>query len=335
LEIGAGGSGGRRRIGLSLLLLGFGLAACAILVWSIGIDDLQRALAPVRLGFVPIVLAHFLPVLCDVLGWRLLFREGAPAVSTLAAIRLIGEACNNLLPVAQIGGEFVRARVAVIAGAHALDATASVVADLTLGAATQMVFCAFALLLLVALYDASLAVPILIAIVVIAISVALFFQLQRRGSIAVAQRLVDRFGMPAWFSRLTRVSAIHERLEGVYGDRQRTSRAAAWRLAGWMAGAAEMYLTLLFLGQPIGWEEAVILEALPQALRSAAFAIPGGLGVQEAGFLAIGAILGLDPVTALAVGLIRRGRDVALGIPALAAYGIIEARRRSTVGRTT
>ena len=68
-------------------------------------------------------------------------------------------------------------------------------------------------------------------------------------------------------------------------------------------------------------------KACPRPGRSAAFTVPGAIGVQEAGFVALGLVLGLDPSTALALGLIRRARDLALGLPALAVWSAIEARR--------
>jgi hypothetical protein len=44
-------------------------------------------------------------------------------------------------------------------------------------------------------------------------------------------------------------------------------------------------------------------------------------------------VLGLDPSTALALGLIRRARDLALGLPALAVWSGIEARRSTDIAR--
>jgi uncharacterized membrane protein YbhN (UPF0104 family) len=152
--------------------------------------------------------------------------------------------------------------------------------------------------------------------------------LQRRSSVAPLWQLV-RYVLDAtgWVARLGGAEQIHIALDALYTDRSAIARACAWRLAGWVAGAGEIFLSLHFLGRPEGWTEAFILESLSQAARSAAFAVPGGLGVQEVGFLALGTVLGFDPPTCLALGLIRRGRDVVLGLPALAAYSCIEARR--------
>src|ERR671921_709325 len=100
--------------GISLALLFLGAGACVILVLAIGVDALGAALAPVGWGFAPIVLSHAVPVLLDVVAWRLLLRGSAPPFAALVGARWIREAVNNLLPVAQIGGELVRARLAIV-----------------------------------------------------------------------------------------------------------------------------------------------------------------------------------------------------------------------------
>jgi putative membrane protein len=319
---------------ISLALLSFGAGACVVLVLAIGVDALGAALAPAGPGFAPIILSHAAPLLLDAVAWRALFRERAPSLAALAGARWIGEAVNNLFPVAQIGGELARIRLAIIAGADGAGAAASVLADVTIGALTQIVFGIAGTVLLVVRYDAGFALPILGSLLLFGCAVLLFYGLQRRRSAAPVWRLVRRaIGRTGWLGRFGSAERIYVVLDGLYADRAATARAFLWRLAGWIAGAGEILLSLHFLGYPERWAEAFILESLTQAARSAAFVVPGALGVQEVGFLALGTALGFDPPTCLALGLIRRGRDVALGLPALAAYSWIETRR-STAGRT-
>jgi hypothetical protein len=63
------------------------------------------------------------------------------------------------------------------------------------------------------------------------------------------------------------------------------------------------------------------------AIRGAAFAVPGGFGVQEGGLVLLGHLMGLAPETALALSLVKRVPDVALGLPGLAAWHWIEVRQ--------
>ena len=74
--------------------------------------------------------------------------------------------------------------------------------------------------------------------------------------------------------------------------------------------------------------DAIVIEALIQAISSAAFVVPGALGVQEGGFLLIGAALGIDGTTALALAAARRLRDVIVFFPGLIAWQWAETRAR-------
>ena len=66
---------------------------------------------------------------------------------------------------------------------------------------------------------------------------------------------------------------------------------------------------------------------LLDALIGAAFVVPGAAGVQEAGYVGLGAAFGVPPDLALGVSLLRRARDLALGFPILMAFQWIEVRR--------
>ena len=52
--------------------------------------------------------------------------------------------------------------------------------------------------------------------------------------------------------------------------------------------------------------------------------VPMAAGVQEGGYLLVGAAFGLPPDQALALSLLKRGRDLALGVPALLGWQVME-----------
>jgi hypothetical protein len=58
-----------------------------------------------------------------------------------------------------------------------------------------------------------------------------------------------------------------------------------------------------------------------------ALAVPNAVGVQEGAYLVLGSLFGLAPETVLALSLLKRVRDLTLGLPALLAWQILEARR--------
>ena len=78
---------------------------------------------------------------------------------------------------------------------------------------------------------------------------------------------------------------------------------------------------------PATFVNALILQSMAMTIRSAAFPVPGALGVQESGYLFVGNLLGIPGETAFAISLIARVRDLAIGIPALLAWQVIEGRR--------
>lgn len=89
---------------------------------------------------IVIALYHGVPLLFDVLGWRRLF-EHPPDFLRLLRIRWIGEAVNSLLPVPHLG-EILRAKVPHDEGSDLTKSATSVIGDVTVGLATQIVFIA-------------------------------------------------------------------------------------------------------------------------------------------------------------------------------------------------
>jgi hypothetical protein len=71
----------------------------------------------------------------------------------------------------------------------------------------------------------------------------------------------------------------------------------------------------------------LVIEGLLYAIRSAAFAVPNAVGVQEGAYIMLGGSFGLTPEMALALSLLKRARDLALGLPVLAACQLFEGSR--------
>jgi len=76
----------------------------------------------------------------------------------------------------------------------------------------------------------------------------------------------------------------------------------------------------------------LLLESLGQAIRGAAFAIPGSLGVQEGGYLLLAPLVGLPPDAALALSLAKRAREIVLGLPGLVYLHLCERGWRRLYG---
>ena len=77
---------------------------------------------------------------------------------------------------------------------------------------------------------------------------------------------------------------------------------------------------LKLLNASIGLELSLAMESVIFAVRSAAFMVPGALGIQEGGYVLVGAALGIPGEAALALALVKRARELALGLPSLVAW---------------
>ena len=58
------------------------------------------------------------------------------------------------------------------------------------------------------------------------------------------------------------------------------------------------------------------------------FIVPASMGVQEAGLIALGALLGVSGPAAVALSLAKRLREIVFGLPVLIGWQWYEGRRR-------
>ncbi|TVR98219.1 MAG: TIGR00374 family protein [Rhodospirillales bacterium] len=309
-------------------LLGLGVAI-ALIVWS-GADAVLTTLAAGGWGLVGIVPYYLIPLAAAALSWRLLFPPDAvPHFRVLLQATWIGLAINWLLPVAQLGGEVVKARLVMGRHSRTAPAVASVVVDQTLQIASQVVYALAGVVLLLVLVagQGAFSMAALGFALLLAIGLYAFYRVQRLGMFGVLARAVQRFTRSDQAGRAAeRADDLDRRVTEVYGRRPRLGAALAWRLAFRVATVGEIWLALWLMGHPVSLAEAMILDSLGQAVRSAAFAIPAGIGAQEGAFVAISVALGLPPQAGIAVALARRFRELAVGVPALVAWQVTEAR---------
>ena len=299
----------------------------AILVWLVLASDpaaLFGVFPRMGWGFVAIIAARFATVVVDCGAWAcLLPRRGRPPFAVMLPLRWIAESINTTLPAAQIGGEVVRARLLQ----RRLDApargAASVAVDFSLSLLAQILFTLLGFVLLARISAAGWWPVAIAAVSVPVLAVFSWEMLVRRRLLVALARALLRIGQ-------RRLAAILERLGAALALLAESRAALAWsfslHLMSWIGHAAELWLTLWLMGMPTGPGEALILESLSLAARSAAFLIPSGWGAQEASLVALASVTGLPAETALALGLVKRAREFAVGLPGLAAWAIAEHR---------
>ncbi len=323
---------------VSFMLLSIGTALfVALLAWQ-GLGSVASLLAVAGWGLVVVAAFHALPLVIDAAAIAVLYdaRAPRPGAARILVARWAGESVNSLLPAGQIGGPVLMVRYLTQRG-EALPATAAAITvSTTMQAAAQIVFALLGLALFgMAATAGSLTrvgEPVLVATLVLLVVVVAFVRAQRHGVFGRGLRFVSQLlGRRDWSQLTSQADAIDRAVRTLYADRRRMTATFVLSLVGWLVGTGEVWLALRFLGHPVGWTEALLLESVGQAIRGAAFAIPGSLGVQEGGYLLLAPLVGLPPDTALALSLAKRVRELMFGLPGLVALQWSE-RRSQRVG---
>ncbi len=311
-----------------------GLLVAGALIVHEGVSAIFAVLAQAGWVLLWLVPLHAAPLLLDVMGWRTLLGVADPerraGLTFLFGIAAVREAINRLLPVANIGGEIVRIRLLARRGVARAGAAASVIVETALTLVSQFAFIALGLLCLVrvtaaahwagsVLWTLALALPIIVTLLLLLRYGSIFERCGRW-----IERLLSHESQ--WRPLLAQSAAIDQSIRQLYRARGRLLTAALWQLAGFMLATLETWLVLRWLGSPVSLPNALALESLTQAVRNFVFVVPAGVGVQEAGLIACGALLGISGPTAVALSLAKRLREILFGLPALLGWQWLETR---------
>jgi len=310
------------RTAASLLWVGV-LLFIGVLV-SQGMAAILGTLAHARWGLLLVGDFHLLPLLLDAMAICVVFDAGITRATMRDALlaRWVGESANSLMPGGQIGGPILMARHLAQRGMRMSDAAAAITVSTTLQTFAQIVFALLGVVWLGAhashISQHALRTAALFASAFLAVQVGGFYLVQRRGLFSKLMRAATRFfGKRDWSQFMSQAEAIDAAVQGIYSRGGPVLLSFMLSLIGWLVGTGEVYLIALFLGTPVSWGEALLLESLGQAIRGAGFAIPGALGVQEGGYLLLAPLAGLSPSAAVALSLAKRARELLLGLPGL------------------
>ncbi|EMG39078.1 putative membrane protein [Desulfocurvibacter africanus PCS] len=318
----------------ALFALAAGLALLLALVLRHGPSGILAALAVAGWSILWVAAYHLLPLFLDTLGWAMTMPRGrGPGLGVLLLARWVAESFNTLLPVAQVGGHVARAKL--VAGRGGPDTAlspsesgATVTVDVTLGLVTQFAFALAGVLATLPYLGASGdRLRLWGGAGFGALLLAGFVLAQRAGMFTAAAQVLQGLTRGRRLTALLgEAKAMDTHIRATYAAKGRLALAAGLRLLGWLSKSGESWLALHFLGVPATLGDALVLEALSTAAASAAFMVPGGLGVREGSILLLGGMLGITPEVALALALIKRAREMILGAPGLAVWLWIEAR---------
>jgi putative membrane protein len=310
-------------LGLALLIVLVLRADSAAMLHTLGLAGWRLLwLVPYRILFY----------LLYAVGWLILLQPCDPqrraGLGYLLWVTTVREGIDRLLPVASVGGGVIAVRMLRWRGLSTAPVAASVIVEVLLTLIVAYLFTAVGLLVLVHLRATGVdQYRHLVAIFVLSLPVPVTMALLLRyGSVfkrleGILQRMVVVNALAGEAELLDR--ALRASLRRGWS----LVRAGSLQFAAFMSGAFEVWLALRLFGHPVGVTASLVLESMTQAVRHLAFIIPAGLGVQEAGLMVFGQIIGISGELALAVSMAKRLREVLCGLPALLSWQWVEARR--------
>jgi putative membrane protein len=254
----------------------------------------------------------------------LLYRQASPV--RVFAARQVRDSAGDILPFTQIAGIALGMRVLVLGGVAPAPAVAAGIVDVTTELMAQSLFI---------LSGIALAAPTIRAdphlgpylgwlvagTILFAGGILVFAVLQLAGSRFVEMAL-GRVSIGA------NAAAFRDAIHALYRQRSRVALSVGLHLIGWCASGLWLWVVFWALGKPVTPAAAIAIQSLLEALRSAMVFVPSAIGIQEAGYAALVPLFGLTPETGIAVSMVRRARDIAVGVPVLLLWQLSEAHRQ-------
>ncbi len=320
------------RFALPALLMLAGLAVIWRLVAQAGAAAVLHAASALGWDGFALVLAVQSSLIVSMgVAWWLLGRGRPDArLRRFVWARLVRDSAGETLPFSQLGGYAAGARALAVSGVAGSFAAASTVVDVSTELVGQLGYTLLGLALLGWHRPGSgLVAPVLLATLVMAGLVAVFVAVQVRGA-GVVDRLLVRVS-----ARLAgpdtgagkRGDALAGAVRGIHARRGALLAAVGLHFAEWVLSGVQAWGTLRLMGLHPGLAGGLVIDSLLYGARSFAFLVPNAIGVQEAMLVLVGGLFGVAPDAALALSLVRRGRDLALAVPALCVWQAMEARR--------
>ncbi len=311
------------------IAIGVGGAAVIGLVAWFGARTIGREVWHAGWAIPATVVLHIAQLWLSAAAWRLAVGKAAVTLR----IRWIRESVNSLLPVAQLGGNLVGIRLLMQRGISGALAGAGTTLDLTIEAMTQFLFTVAGIAAIGAIgldddqalggwgawLDGGLAL--------MAVGLVGFVVAQRAGLMRLVEYLALALGRFFPGFSVESVRGLHAELMRLQRNRGALLRATCLHLFAWSLGVAETWLALVAMGIETSPAQALVIESLGMAVRSAGFAVPGALGIQEGGFILVCGLFGIPADDAIALSMLKRVRELVVGVPGLVAWQWGEGRR--------
>ena len=314
-----------RKISVVALILGL-IVATALIGWF-GAGRVLHAIlsvGPWQFGlFVGLQLSVM--IYLGIVWWVI----APPGVGTLGRFvrgRMVRDSAGSCLPFSVLGGLVAGARAVNLYGVSWHVAAVSTIVDITTEFAAEIAFAAIGLvILLLGDHGPRIHLAAEIGLGVAVVGTILLVRLQH--GVAPIFVSMGRRMLAPWIAQGQIDLGAESELTASYGNRRRLTFGTLLHFFGWLGKGLGNWLAFHLLGVHLSLTDALAIEGLLHAALALAVAVPGYAGVQEAGYIGLGALFGVPADLCLSVSLIRRARDMSIGIPVLLLWQFIEVKR--------
>lgn len=289
-----------------------GIILLLVLIRQIGFSELWGELALLGWGLVPLILIEGVADVFHTFGWRhcLTGVQRSIPFYRLFRIRLAGYSINYLTPTAALGGEVTKGTLLTTDNSGATAASGVIVGKLALTLA-QLLFVALGSIF--TLWGVSLPPGVwpamLIGNALLAAGVIGFLLVQKYGKLGALVRWLVGHNIGGknlqWVA--SHVTEVDHELKLFYKQHQRDlPLAMLWHTLGYACGILQSWFFLSLLTSDASLRVAAGIWFLGSWFDFLTFAIPLGIGVQEATRIVALKALGFDSVLGLTYGVTLR-----------------------------
>lgn len=331
---------------LPFILTLIGVVLFCFLTLRTGLHAILLALTKVGVsGFILLTVAQLVINILLGIAWKGSIAD--ISLARLTSARFIRDAAAACLPFSQLGGMIIGIRATTAGNPRRTtdqsslgwpEGVAANLIDITTEVLGQIAFIILALLCLIGHQDAGRFIwPLAIAMVLLSFGMAGFIWTQQHGGnlLKRAAYFFAKHISADWGDSLTgNTQSFQNYLDNLWSRPSRIACGAALHLLCWFGSAFMTWLSLRLLGVNLSFFDATAIEGVVCGIMSAGFLVPGALGVQEGAYVALGLLFGVPSDIAFSLSLLRRGRDIVIGIPTLLLWQYYEFRQLRRTPKT-
>ena len=269
-----------------------------------------------------VVIAHVPTLFFDSLAWVCLMSKNRLTISQALNITWIAQTSGKFIPTGNITGEFIRFYLAKKSGQRFVDSSSTVVADLVVATFALFIVGLFSLICILEIDNDVVGnynfFYLLFSLLVIMISCLIFFIIIRKRIVKTFLKKSSKlFKFSLKKPNIINLIRLDYSLYKLSYKKKKLFKSLILRISGWVSGAFEIYIFLIIIGIDAKLIDVILIESVTAIVRSVAFFIPAGLGIQELTFIIIGEYVGYSAIVSFSMAIGRRLREILVGLPAI------------------